>query len=190
VTYDGQQAWVVSGVKDLILLNSTDSEFHGFIRDEYTTLPETEDRILATAVNASWRHGGIEEDWRTSYQDCREELVRAFVRTYSRSLQQTLHAMVGRHLRQAERGRGSPVPAEQAPLPSRTRAVRAGQSGRDLLRRGSPVRLIEGTVLRDDAPPPAWPGPYPPDATAPSGGKRLPLELPRFLADLGRSCVT
>jgi urate oxidase len=159
VTYDGQQAWVVSGVKDLVLLNSTDSEFHGFIRDEYTTLPETEDRILATAVNASWRHGGIEEDWRTSYQDCREELVRAFVRTYSHSLQQTLHAM-GRAVIY-----GKPNVAEvRLSLPNKHHFLvdlapfGLDNPGEIFFAADRPYGLIEGTVLRDDAPPPglAW----------------------------------
>ncbi len=56
VTSDANGSWVVSGVTDLVLLNTTDSEFHGFPRDSYTTLAETSDRILATAVNANWRH--------------------------------------------------------------------------------------------------------------------------------------
>lgn len=54
VVYDGRSARTVSGVKDLLLLNTTDSEFGGFLVDEYTTLPETDDRILATAVTATW----------------------------------------------------------------------------------------------------------------------------------------
>ena len=41
-----------------VLLNSTDSEFRGFAKDRYTTLPETDDRILATAVQARWRSAG------------------------------------------------------------------------------------------------------------------------------------
>src|SRR5215210_4893506 len=49
VTYDGSATWVVSGVKDLVLLKSTDSEFRGFLKDRYTTLEETGDRILATS---------------------------------------------------------------------------------------------------------------------------------------------
>ena len=44
------------GVRDLIVLNTTDSEFWGFPRDEYTTLPETRDRMLATQVSATWRY--------------------------------------------------------------------------------------------------------------------------------------
>ncbi|MEU6742458.1 factor-independent urate hydroxylase [Streptosporangium sandarakinum] len=47
---------VVSGLRDLVVLNSTGSEFHGFIQDEYTTLPPTRDRVLATEVSARWRH--------------------------------------------------------------------------------------------------------------------------------------
>src|SRR5690349_20148358 len=38
VTYRDGQAWVVSGLEDLIVLKSTDSEFHGFYQDKYTTL--------------------------------------------------------------------------------------------------------------------------------------------------------
>src|ERR1700733_55506 len=46
---------VVSGLKDLTVLNTTASEFWGYPTDAYTTLPETRDRILATSVNAAWR---------------------------------------------------------------------------------------------------------------------------------------
>jgi len=38
-----------------MVLKSTNSQFHSFIRDEFTTLPETWDRILSTEVDASWR---------------------------------------------------------------------------------------------------------------------------------------
>jgi urate oxidase len=53
------RTWVVSGVKDLVVLKSTGSEFKGFLKDEYTTLQETDDRILATSLVARWRY---EED--------------------------------------------------------------------------------------------------------------------------------
>jgi urate oxidase len=56
VVYDGRAVRTVSGVRDLLLLNTTDSEFSGFLVDEYTTLPETDDRILATAVTATWEY--------------------------------------------------------------------------------------------------------------------------------------
>jgi urate oxidase len=56
VVYDGRTVRTVSGVRDLLLLNTTDSAFRGFLVDEYTTLPETDDRILATAVTATWEY--------------------------------------------------------------------------------------------------------------------------------------
>jgi urate oxidase len=56
LTYDGQHAHAVSGLADLLLLSSTGSEFRGFLQDEYTTLAETDDRILCTSVTARWRH--------------------------------------------------------------------------------------------------------------------------------------
>ena len=53
---EADASWVVSGLSDLVVLKTTDSEFHGFPRDRYTTLAETSDRVLATAVSARWRH--------------------------------------------------------------------------------------------------------------------------------------
>src|ERR1700704_999839 len=57
-TKDG--AWVVSGLGDLVLLKSTGSEFWGYPKDRYTTLEETRDRVLATAVTANWRYSRLE----------------------------------------------------------------------------------------------------------------------------------
>ena len=90
--YDGRAATVTAGIRDLLLLNSTDSEFGGFIADEYTTLPPTDDRILATAVDARWRYStGVDYD--KAFGAAREALLAAFAETYSLSLQQTLYAI-------------------------------------------------------------------------------------------------
>jgi urate oxidase len=91
VTEDG--AWVRSGLTGLTLLNSTDSEFHGFPVDQYTTLNETDDRILATAVDAWWRHDTVDVPWGASYTAARQALLHAFATTHSLSLQQTLYAI-------------------------------------------------------------------------------------------------
>jgi urate oxidase len=101
ITYDGSSWEVVSGLKDLTVMNSTDSEFWGYARDKYTTLPETHDRILATEVSARWRFGWSGEgqetpDWETSYEETRRHLLQAFAETYSLSLQQTLYRMGAR----------------------------------------------------------------------------------------------
>ncbi|MCX5172291.1 urate oxidase [Streptomyces antibioticus] len=101
VTYDGTSWEVVSGLKDLVVLNSTDSEFFGYVKDKYTTLPEAHDRILATEVSARWRFNWSDDtgpmpDWETSYRETRRHLLAAFAETYSLSLQQTLYAMGSR----------------------------------------------------------------------------------------------
>src|SRR5829696_1770027 len=51
---DRQAATVEAGVADLVILKSSNSAFVDFRRDEYTTLPETEDRIFATSLTATW----------------------------------------------------------------------------------------------------------------------------------------
>ena len=84
---------IVAGVADLVLLKSSGSEFHGFLRDPYTTLEPTEERILATAVAAHWRIAGNEVPWDASFAGARAALVEAFAATHSLSLQQTLYAM-------------------------------------------------------------------------------------------------
>jgi len=93
VTFDGRAAEVSGGLHDLTLMNTTGSEFGGFPRDRYTTLTETTDRILATAVNAEWRFDGVSAPWNAAYATVRDALTAAFSETYSRSLQQTLYAM-------------------------------------------------------------------------------------------------
>jgi urate oxidase len=96
VTHDAGGTRFRSGLHDLVLLSSTGSEFRGFAVDRYTTLPEADDRILCTSVEAQWRHDGPQDDWQASYDAVREALVSAFVDTYSRSLQQTLFEMGSR----------------------------------------------------------------------------------------------
>jgi urate oxidase len=88
-----RRAWVVSGLKDLVVLKSTGSEFKGFLRDRYTTLAEADDRILATSLVARWRYEGTAVDWNTSFEDIRQVLLETFAVTYSHALQESLYAM-------------------------------------------------------------------------------------------------
>lgn len=91
---DTPRQWVVSGLKDLVLLKSTGSEFKGFLQDEYTTLQETDDRILATSLVARWRYETTEGvDWNKSFDDIRTVLLETFATTHSYALQQSLYAM-------------------------------------------------------------------------------------------------
>jgi urate oxidase len=88
----GGNTEVVSGLSHLVLLKTTDSAFQGFPRDEYTTLPDTEDRIMATSVTATWtyRPGMTDYSVRAAV---RRALIETFAAHLSRSVQHTLHAM-------------------------------------------------------------------------------------------------
>ena len=72
VTVEGRgadrRAWAVSGLKDLVVAKTTGSEFWGFLKDEYTTLQETTDRILATSLVARWRYDTTDVDFDKSYR--------------------------------------------------------------------------------------------------------------------------
>ena len=75
------------------MLRTTGSGWSGFLRDELTTLPETDDRILATAVSARWTYaeGGI--DYGASWHAARDAILEAFGDHYSPSVQFTLRRM-------------------------------------------------------------------------------------------------
>jgi urate oxidase len=155
VTVTGDDAWVVSGVTGLVLMNTTDSEFVGYIRDRYTTLPEATDRILATAVTAAWRHACAEPtDWAASWDGARAALVAAFAGTYSKALQQTLYAMGTWVL--AERPELAEV---RLSLPNRHHFLvdlaPFGQANEGVVFHADdrPYGLIEGVVTREDAAP-------------------------------------
>jgi len=86
-----------SGVRNLVILKSTGSGFEGFHRDDLTTLPETSDRILASAVRATWRWADDREP--ASYNAANRAIVDAmlvpFAERYSPSVQATLFEMAG-----------------------------------------------------------------------------------------------
>jgi urate oxidase len=90
---EGRRTEVMSGLKDLVLLKSTGSEFWGFLKDGYTTLPETRDRVLATSLVARWRYGGVDVQWDKAYEDVRRILLEQFATVHSLALQQTLWEM-------------------------------------------------------------------------------------------------
>jgi urate oxidase len=89
-----QGARVESGLDNLQVLKTTGSGFAGFVRDAYTTLPETTDRIFATDVRASWLYElGSKVDWDEAHRGIRTSLLECFAVHESLSVQQTLHAM-------------------------------------------------------------------------------------------------
>ncbi|SMD02766.1 factor-independent urate hydroxylase [Lentzea albidocapillata] len=153
VTIDGSQAWVVSGVRDMVVLKSTGSEFHGYPKDPYTTLKETNDRILATSVTARWRYIGTEVDWAKSFAEIRSVMLKTFADKHSLSLQQTLYAM-GEAVLNAR-----PEVAEvRLSMPNKHHflvdlsAFGLENDNEVFYAADRPYGLIEGSILRDDAP--------------------------------------
>ncbi|HEV2633853.1 MAG TPA: urate oxidase [Actinocrinis sp.] len=154
-----QQTWVVGGFKDLMILKSTGSEFHGFMQDPYTVLQPANDRIMATSLVAGWRFTDTAVDWDAAYAGIRQILVETFARVHSLALQQTLYEM-GRAVLEAW-----PYVAE-----IRLSAPNKHHFLYDLSRFGlanpnevfhaddRPYGLIQATVMHDDAADagPAW----------------------------------
>jgi urate oxidase len=92
VTREGPDTRVVSGLANLVVLKTTDSGFAGFPRDAFTTLPDTDDRILATSVTAGWQYRTGMRDF-GARERVRQALVETFAAHHSRSVQHTLYAM-------------------------------------------------------------------------------------------------
>ena len=161
VTVDGAEVHVLAGLAGLVVLKTTGSEFWGFPRDRYTTLAETRDRILATAVTARWRYTDPELDFDGSFAGVRNALLETFATTHSLALQQSLYAMGEAVLEQF------PAIAEiRMSMPNKHHFLQDlsafGLDNPDVVYHADdrPYGLIEGTVLRDDvAPAPAaWAG--------------------------------
>jgi len=164
VTVDGSDAFVVSGLADLVLLKSTGSEFHGFLSDRYTTLEPTTDRLLATSLTARWRYDaplGTAADYDSAYADVRGLLVSRFAAVHSLALQQSLWEM-GRAVLEAR-----PEIAEiRLSAPNKHHFLvdlepfGLDNPGEVFLAADRPYGLIEAAVQRDDEShePAAWAG--------------------------------
>jgi urate oxidase len=84
---------IEAGVADLLIMKTGHSAFTGYPRDAFTTLPETRDRILATALTATWRYGDLDGDFDTLFGAIRTTLLETFAEHDSQSVQHTLYEM-------------------------------------------------------------------------------------------------
>ncbi|MDP9905678.1 urate oxidase [Arthrobacter bambusae] len=165
VVREGNTTHVISGLKDLTVLKTTQSGFVGYPRDRYTTLPETTDRILATDVSARWRYNtGLDAagtDFNKSYEDIKALLLEGFTENYSHALQQTLFDM-GKKVLEAH----SEVDEIKFSMPNKHHfLVDLSPFGLDnpnevFFAADRPYGLIEATVQRDNTTPApaAWNG--------------------------------
>ncbi len=145
-----RRATVTSGVRDLTLLKSTGSEFAGFLVDEYTTLAETHDRILATSLAATWRYAHTDVDWDKTHEAVVALLLQRFAEIHSLALQQTLYGM-GTAVLEAHEGIAEisfSAPNKHHFLVDLT-PFGTENPGEVFVAADRPYGLIEATVVRD-----------------------------------------
>lgn len=99
---EGTGLAIRSGIKDLLVLKSTGSAFHGFVRDEFTTLPEVWDRIMSTDVDSTWEWklfsslDAVKESaalFDKAYDSARSITMKVFAEDNSASVQATMYKM-------------------------------------------------------------------------------------------------
>ncbi|HTF65894.1 MAG TPA: urate oxidase [Edaphobacter sp.] len=84
---------VTSGIKGLQIMKTADSSFAGYLKDEFTTLPETHDRLFLTALEAEWQYVERADSFNESHQEVRNILLDRFAQHKSLSVQHTLFEM-------------------------------------------------------------------------------------------------
>jgi urate oxidase len=89
----GGEIQIEAGIDDLLVLKTTGSGWEGFLRDRYTTLPETSDRILSTIITARWSYRGRDIDFGAAWREVHRTILESFSDHYSPSVQFTLHHM-------------------------------------------------------------------------------------------------
>jgi urate oxidase len=84
---------VRAGIRDFPILKTSDSAFRAFYRDQYTTLPDTDDRILATLLTVEWTYAAGDHDWNVLHEQVRRQLLEVFAEHKSLGVQHTLYDM-------------------------------------------------------------------------------------------------
>ncbi len=84
---------VVSGIEDLQVLKTTESGWSGFAEGGYRTLRDTDDRILATSVTATWTYSRSDVDFNRVWDGVHEQIATTFTDHFSPSVQHTIYRM-------------------------------------------------------------------------------------------------
>jgi urate oxidase len=88
-----KESVVESGIEELFILKSAASGFENFLRDEFTTLPETNDRILATKLEATWTYRRKPGSYSRTNKKILDAMLAVFANNFSPSVQVTLFQM-------------------------------------------------------------------------------------------------
>ncbi|MEO8207814.1 MAG: factor-independent urate hydroxylase [Chloroflexota bacterium] len=90
-------ATIEAGIEDLTIMKTTKSAFVGFERDERTTLPEAEDRLMATKITALWGYGETAAepgfDFDSAFESARSALMTTLAEHFSPSVQASIWIM-------------------------------------------------------------------------------------------------
>jgi urate oxidase len=93
VSGDGSELTIEAGIDDLLVLKTTGSGWSGFYRDQFTSLKDTDDRIMATVVTARWAYRDADIDFGGTWAGVRDTVLETFGDHFSPSVQFTLHRM-------------------------------------------------------------------------------------------------
>jgi urate oxidase len=98
----GKGIEIRSGISGLLVLKSTGSQFHNFVRNDFTTLPDVYDRILSTSVDSGWKWKvvpGVEDvkkevdKFDEAWTKARNITMKTFAEDSSASVQNTMYKM-------------------------------------------------------------------------------------------------
>jgi urate oxidase len=151
VTATADEVEIRGGLRGLYLLKTTRSGFVRYIKDKYTTLPETTDRIFATVLNAEWIYESGTHDYDKLWVDARAAIEETFAQHDSLSVQHTLYAMGDEVLKRCR-----PIERIRFVLPNKHHLLvdlsRFGLENRNevFVATSEPYGLIEGEVVRDN----------------------------------------
>ena len=155
----GGEPRIEAGIDDLLVLKTTGSGWEGFLRDRYTSLADTTDRILATIISARWSYRERDVDFGATWREARRVILESFGDHYSPSVQFTLYRM-GTAVLDACPG----VERVHFSLPNKHHLLydlaRFGLANENEIFHvtNEPYGLIEGTVARSQEPLPSGDG--------------------------------
>lgn len=149
VTATRDRTEIESGVEDLFVLKSTASAFADFLRDSFTTLPETADRILATRLKAAWKYARAPRRYSQTNRAIVNAMLKVFARNFSPSVQATLFEMGEAALQAApEVSQVHLSMPNQHCLPVNLKPFGLDNANELFVPTDEPHGLIEGTVSR------------------------------------------
>jgi urate oxidase len=93
VTATREGSTLASGIDGFAFMKSTQSGWEDYLKDPYTTLKETNDRMCATSMVASWKWTAKPSNYPATNAKILATLLEVFGTTYSASVQDSLYRM-------------------------------------------------------------------------------------------------